>query len=282
MKPAPFDYIAARDLPHALAVLAGGEAKILAGGQSLMPMMNFRLVTPAVLLDINRIPGLGAIVATPAGLSIGALVRHRQTAEDPLIARHFPVLAAAMRHVAHHTIRNRGTFVGSLCHADPAAEMPMLALLLNARIVIASARGTRHLDAADFFQGPLMTALEADEMVTGIDLPYLPAGTAWGFEEFARRPGDFALAAVAVILTRQNERTHHIRLGAMGVGPTPLRLATAEAALQGHDLSALPHAVAAARAAVEPDSDQHASGAYRCHLLGVLLERAVRAAWSHA
>lgn len=282
MKPVAFDYVAARDLPHALEVLATGDAKIIAGGQSLMPMINFRLVTPTVLLDINRIPGLDTIAETPTGLSVGALVRHRQTATDPLIARHFPVLSAAMHHVAHHTIRNRGTFIGSLCHADPAAEMPMMALLLNARIMLASTRGARHLDAAEFLLGPLFTALEGDEMVTGIDLRFLPAGASWGFEEYSRRPGDFALAAVAVTLLRQGGQARDVRIAAMGVGDTALRLSTAEAVLEGRDMSALTDAVAAARAAVEPNGDQHASADYRRHLLGVLLERAVRAAWERA
>jgi CO/xanthine dehydrogenase FAD-binding subunit len=284
VKPRSFDYVAARDLDHALDVLAqgGADAKILAGGQSLMPMMNFRLVNPAVLLDINRIAGLDRISADADGLTFGPLVRHRMTATDRLVAAEFPVLAQAMTHVAHHTIRNRGTFVGSLCHADPAAEMPMLALLLDAEIAIASVRGTRHVAARDFFVGPLFTALEQDEMVTGVRLPRLAPGTGWGFEEFARRPGDFALAAVAVTMSRQGDRAKDVRIAMMGVADTPVRLPAAESVLASDGFAHLDACIDAVRGALEPNTDLHASRDYRRHLAGVLAGRAVAAAWHRA
>jgi CO/xanthine dehydrogenase FAD-binding subunit len=260
----------------------GADAKILAGGQSLMPMMNFRLVNPAILLDINRIAGLDRIAANADGLTFGPLVRHRMTATDPLVAGEFPILAQAMTHVAHHTIRNRGTFVGSLCHADPAAEMPMIALLLNAQIAIASVRGTRRLSAATFFLGPLFTALEPDEMVTAVHLPALAPGTGWGFEEFARRQGDFALAAAAVTMSRQANRARDVRIAMMGVSDTPIRVPQAEALLEGRDIARLDDCIDALRGVLEPNSDLHASRDYRLHLAGVLAGKAISAAWHRA
>jgi CO/xanthine dehydrogenase FAD-binding subunit len=284
VKPSSFEYVAARDLDHALSVLAqaGGGAKILAGGQSLMPMMNFRLVNPAIVLDINRITGLDQITAYPGRLRIGALVRHWVTATDASVTARFPVLTHAMTHVAHHTIRNRGTFVGSLCHADPAAEMPMIALLLNAEIEIASVRGKRRLDARDFFLGPLSTALEFDEMVTFVDLPDLPADTGWGFEEFARRHGDYALAAVAVTMSRRADRMRDVRIAVMGVGDTPARIPQAESILEENDIGAMGMAIGAICHHIEPNSDLHASSDYRRHLVGVLAARAISAAWDRA
>ena len=284
MKPPAFKYVAARDLDHALEVLAqaGGDAKILAGGQSLMPMLNFRLFNPAILLDINRIAGLDRIVEKSDRLSLGALVRHRMTATDPSVAARFPVLAEAMTHVAHHTIRNRGTFAGSLCHADPAAEMPMMALLLNADIEIASATGTRRVAAREFFLGPLSTVLEPHELVTSVDLPFIDPATGWGFEEFARRHGDYALAAVAVTMSRHDGLARDVRIAAMGVSDTPLRMAVAEAIMNGNDLRVLPDVVSAIRGAVEAGTDLHASSGYRRHLVGVLAGRAIAAAWGSA
>jgi CO/xanthine dehydrogenase FAD-binding subunit len=261
---------------------ARGEAKILAGGQSLVPMMNFRLVAPKILLDINRIAGIDQISATPGGLTFGALVRHRMTATDPLVMAQFPVLAQAVTYVAHHTIRNRGTFVGSLCHADPAGEMPMIALLLNAEIELASVRGKRRMSARDFFVGPLLTALEPDEMVTAVDLPTIPPDAGWGFEEFARRHGDYALAAVAVTMSCQAGRARDVRIALTGVGDTPIRIPEAEAVLEGNDLGRLAAVIDAIRGSIEPNTDLHASSDYRRHLAGVLAGRAVRAAWNRA
>lgn len=276
VKPPAFTYVAARDVDHALAVLsqAGGEAKILAGGQSLMPMMNFRLLNPAIVLDINRIGGLAGVTERSDRLTLGALVRHRVTAGDPVVTARFPILAAVMSHVAHYTVRNRGTFVGSLCHADPAAEMPMMAVLLNAEIEIASSRGVRRVAARDFFLGPLTTVLAPDELVVSVDLPFLPADSGWGFAEFARRHGDYALAAVGVTLSKRDGRADGVRIAVMGVGDTPLRMPMAEAAMEGGGMDRLAAVIDAVRDA--------AIDAYRRHLVGVLAGRAVTAAWAMA
>ena len=286
MKPAAFDYVRADSVAHAVQALAaaGDEAKIIAGGQSLLPMMNFRLVKPSVLVDINHIAGLAEVRERGGRLVLGALVRHRVTASDPLIRRHIPVLSAAMKHVAHLTVRNRGTFCGSICHADPAAEMPMLALLLNAEIHIASPRGERGVPAADFFVGSLATALVHDELVTEIEIDTLPAGTGWGFEEFARRHGDYALAAVAVTLQRRNGVAVDVRIAVMGVGEMAIRLHAVERVLEGSDLgdARLDQVVALLRSEIEPNSDLNASADFRRHLAGGLARRALSDAWGRA
>jgi len=286
MKPPPFSYVAARDIGHAVTLLAdaGGDAKLIAGGQSLMPMLNFRLVKPTVLIDINRIPGLDRIEERDDRLIIGALVRHRTTATDPLVAARFPVIHQAMQHVAHYTIRNRGTFVGSVCHADPAAEMPMMALLFDAVIRAVSHRGERRIAALDFFVAPLATALEGDEFVTAIELPCIAPDAGWGFAEFARRDGDFALASVAATVEVTNGVASAVRIGLMGVGDTPLRAHAAEEMLLGttfadDDMAA---AVEAIRTSISPNSDLHASSDYRRHLAGVLAARVLRDAWARA
>lgn len=286
MKPMRFDYVRAESISHAVEALAGagGDGKILAGGQSLMPMMNFRLVQPSIIVDINHIDGLDRIEPRAGAFHLGALVRHRMTAEHDLIARHCPVLRAAMAHVAHLTVRNRGTFCGSVCHADPAAEMPMMTLLLDGTIHTASVRGERHVSARDFFQGSLVTALAPDEMVTGIEIRLPAEGTGWGFQEFARRHGDYALAAVAVLMELEDGKARNVRMAMMGVGETPLRLPDVEAVVEGRCLgpAVMAEAVEVARASISPSSDLNASGAYRRHLAGVLAERAMADAWSRA
>lgn len=284
MKPASFEYVRAESTEHAVQALAaaGGDGKVIAGGQSLMPMMNFRLVKPSVLVDINRIPGLDAVQMRCDKLALGALVRHRMTATDALIAKHIPVLHHAMKHVAHLTVRNRGTFCGSVCHADPAAEMPMMSLLLNGIVHIASPRGERTLAAQDFFVGSLVTALEPDELVTEIDIDMLPPGTGWGFEEFARRHGDYALAAVAVTVQGQDGVASNVRIGMMGVGEMPMRMPQVEAILEGREINAglIDDAVDVLRGELEPNSDLNASADYRRHLAGVLARRAITDAWA--
>lgn len=286
MKPPAFEYVAADSLEEAVAVLAshGDEAKVLAGGQTLVPMLNFRLLRPSVIVDINRIPGLDRIEDGDAALSIGALARHRELETSPAVQARFPVLSAAMTHVAHLAIRNRGTIGGSLSHADPAAELPTISVLLDARITVASSRGERLVAARDFFTGALSTALQDDEIVTRIDLPCLPRGTGWGFEEFARRRGDFGLAGVAATVTITGGRAAEVRIALLGVGETPMRAGGAEAILAGSqcEAEALRAAVNAVRDAVEPSDDLHASAAYRRHLIGVLTARAVTAAWRRA
>ena len=286
MKPAPLRYLAADSVANALAALhAGGpDAKLLAGGQSLMPLANFRLLRPSVLIDINRIPDLGTITRTPDGLRIGALARHVAVETSPLVAEMFPVLTHAMTQVAHPTIRNRGTFGGSLAHADPAAELPMLAVLLDAWLSIASVGGGRTCRAAEFLRGPLVTSLASDEMIVAVDLPALAPGTGFGFEEVARRHGDFALAAVAVTLRAERGVVAEARIALGGVGDTALRATAAETMLHGRtpDAAALAACVAAIRAAIRPMTDLHASADYRRHLAGVLAARAIAAAWQRS
>jgi len=284
MKPASFNYVRAESVDHAVHALAdaGDDGKILAGGQSLMPMMNFRLVKPSVLVDINRIPGLDRVEKRGERIALGALVRHRMTAEDPIIAEHVPVLHYAMKHVAHLTVRNRGTFCGSVCHADPAAEMPMMSLLLNGLVHIRSSQGERHVPASEFFVGSLMTVLEPDELVTGIEIDVLPRGTGWAFEEFARRHGDYALAAVAITMMRKEGLASDVRVVMMGVGDIPMRLSEVEAMLEGHEIDQplIDGAVDMIREQIEPNSDLNASSDYRRHLAGALARRALSDAWA--
>ncbi|MEQ9642431.1 MAG: FAD binding domain-containing protein [Alphaproteobacteria bacterium] len=284
MKPAPFKYVAARSVDEAVAALAAadGDAKLLAGGQSLVPMLNFRLLEPAVLVDINRIEGLDRIEAVDGGVRVGALARHVQVEQDALIAARFPVVTAAMRYVAHIGIRNRGTFAGSLSHADPAAELPMLARLLDATLTIVGPKGEREVGAANFFVDALTSDLGEDEMVTSVFLPDLPAGCTWGFEEFARRHGDFAIAAVATVLDMDGDSCKAARIAMAGVGHTPLRAPSGEAALAGQGRDAIDGAAAAAASDADPVNDLQGSAAYRRHLVSVLTGRVLRQAWGSA
>jgi CO/xanthine dehydrogenase FAD-binding subunit len=283
MKPPAFDYLVATDCDMAVAALAraGSEAKILAGGQSLMPMLNFRLLRPSILVDINRIAGLGFIEETPDSVRIGALTRHFQLETSPIIAQHFPVLSYAVAHVGHLAIRNRGTIGGSLSHADPAAELPMMAVLLDATLRIVSATDSRTVAARDFFLDAMTVDLDGTELLTEIVLPKLPAQTGWGFEEIARRHGDFALAAVAATLTLSGSEIVQARIALTGVGPTTLRAAEAESLLVGRefDENLSRRAIEAVREAISPETDLHASADYRRHLAGVLTGRALAAAW---
>ena len=286
MKPAAFDYVVADSIDAAVAALAaaGGEAKLIAGGQSLVPMLNFRLLRPAILVDINRIPGLAFIEETTDAINVGALARHHRLETSPVIAERLSVLAEAMRHVAHLAIRNRGTIGGSLSHGDPAAELPMLALLLDADLDIASPRGRRTVAAKDFFLGALTVDLAADEMLTRIVFPKLRPSTGWGFAEVARRSGDFALAAVAATLTVAEGVIKEARIAMTGVDETAKRAGEAEAMLAGQVLTPglIDDAIAAVRAGVTPATDLHASSDYRRHLVGVLAGRALAAAWARA
>ena len=277
MKPPPFRYVRAITLAQAVGTLAKhlGGAKVLAGGQSLMPMLNFRLLEPDVLVDINGIAELAGISETGGQLRIGALTRHRDIETSPLIARHFPVLTSAIGHVAHMTIRNRGTFAGSLAHADPAAELPLMAMLLDARIHICGSNGERVLAAHDFFAAALTTALRDDEIVTAIELPLLPQPSGWAFEEVARRAGDYALAAAAVTYSQDQGRVRDVRIALAGVAQTPIRATGAEAELNGQSLTAAAIAAVANAAASECDplGDLDASADFRRHLVEVLVRR---------
>ena len=286
MKPAPFDYVRPESVEEAVALLANraGDAKILAGGQSLAPLLNFRMVRPGLLVDINRLTELEFLADHQGGLRIGALTRHHTIEVSPLVRARFPVLSEAMAHVAHLASRNRGTIGGSLAHADPAAELPMIALLLDAEIGTCSAAGARSHRARDFFRGPLTTALAEDELVSEIILPALPSRTGWAFEEFAQRTGDFAVAAVAATVTLSDGRVAEARLAVMGVDETPLRLRDIEARLVGQSFAAslIEGAAQQARDSVQPTTDLRASCDYRRHLVGVLTERALSAAWTRA
>jgi carbon-monoxide dehydrogenase medium subunit len=287
MKPPVFAYVRPRSLEEALDALArhGGEAKVLAGGQSLVPLLNFRMLRPAALIDINRVPGLDHQVEEPdGGIRVGALTRHFALETSALIARRLPVVRAAMAHVAHLAIRNRGTIGGSLCHADPAAELPMMALLLDAEITLRRSAGTRRLPARDFLIGTLTTAAADDEIVTEIVFPPVAASAGWAFEEFALRSGDFAIAAVAAVIDVQDGRVTEARIALMGVDETPIRATAAEQMLVGQtfDPELIMAATASARAAINPGSDLRASADYRRHLVAALGERALTTAWRHA
>jgi carbon-monoxide dehydrogenase medium subunit len=284
MKPSPFDYRRPDSLDEAIALLAEheGDAQPIAGGQSLMPMLAFRVVAPRLLVDINKIPDLARISIEDDGVHLGALVRWCDIERDPRLCDAHPLLRAGIAHVAHYQIRNRGTVGGSLAHADPAAEMPGLAVTCDAVIGVVGAKGHRTIKATEFFQGPLTTALKPGELIVSVRLPAWKVGRRWAFEEFSRRRGDFALAGVAlhfdVDAAGQVEKAN---IGAIGVADTPVRLRAVEKLLQGRavDLATIREASAACSSAVEPPSDIHASADYRRALLATLLERAlVRAA----
>jgi len=277
VKPPAFEYLAAASLEQAVAALADDEAKVLAGGQSLVPMLNFRLLAPSLLVDITRIPGLDLIEEDgDGGLRIGALTRHHALETSALVRDRFPVLNAAMKHVAHLAIRNRGTIGGSLCHGDPAAEIPGLVLLLNAQLKTTR----RSIAAVEFFASALSTILADDEILTEIRLPALAPRTGWGFEEFARRSGDFALAAVGATVSLAGDNVAEARIAVIGAHETPLRMTSAEALLT--DRSSIAAAAEAARDGVSPNDDLHGSADYRRHLVGVLTRRALTAAWLRA
>jgi CO/xanthine dehydrogenase FAD-binding subunit len=281
MKPARFRYVRPTSLPQALAALAesDGEARVLAGGQSLVPMLNMRLVRPDTLVDVNGVAGLASIGAGPSGsLVLGALVRHTDLIRAPLVCDRAPLLVEATRHIGHMAIRNRGTLGGSLAHADPAAELPAAAVALDATLVLASPRGSRAVPAGDFFRGLYATAVRPDEMLVEVRVP--PQEVGWGFAEVARRPGDFALAGVAAALrpaAGAARRCAEARIVGFGLGQAPVRLREAEALLVGAtlDARAAERAGAAAAGACDPPSDVHASSDYRRHLASVLTEGVV-------
>jgi carbon-monoxide dehydrogenase medium subunit len=283
MKLPPFEYACPASLAEAVALLAAhdGEAKPLAGGQSLVPMLAFRVTAPALLVDLRKLAELRTITIAADGVRLGAMVCWRDILEDKTLAAAHPLLVAAVEHVAHYQIRNRGTVGGSLAHADPAAELPAIAVTCEAAIAVLGKLGERVIAAADFFRGPLMTALTADEIITEIRFPAWPAHRRFGFAEFARRRGDFALAAAALFYDEDGgKKVRNAHVGAIGVADRPLRLAAVEQVLNGSaiDEAVIAKAEAAACAGVDPADDIHASGAYRKTLIGVMVERALRAA----
>jgi len=280
MKPATFEYYDPTDIDSALSLLAKSdvETKVLAGGQSLVPLMNFRLSRPQVLVDINRLTELAYIHSTPEGLAIGALTRHSQLLESPLIQQHYPVLIEAVRHVGHVQIRNRGTVGGSVMHADPAAELPCVLAALDARFVLLSERGRRIVPWGQMFQSVFTTAAEPDELLIQIEVPPLASRTGYAFEEFARRHGDFALAGACALLTVASDgRCIDARISLLAAGPVPVRAAEAEKRLVGSHLlqDDLNAAAALAEKASAPTGDIHGSRDYRLRLLVTMASRAL-------
>jgi carbon-monoxide dehydrogenase medium subunit len=286
MKLPAFEYACPTTINEAVALLAShdGEAKALAGGQSLVPMMAFRIAQPSLLVDLRKLPGLKEIKIGPDGVRLGALVRWRDILDDKRLATAHPLLREAVSNVAHYQIRNRGTVGGSCAHADPASEMPGIAVTCEATFSVVGKSGARTIKAAGFFEGALTTALTPDEIITEIHLPAWPAARRWGFLEFARRRGDFAMAGIALYYDVQGGKAANAHVGVIGVGDRARRLPRAEAALNGQTVDeALAAKVGEAAAAeVEPQDDIHASAAYRRALTGTLTERALKAAMVRA
>ena len=283
MKLPHFEYAAPASLSEAVALLAAGDgaARPLAGGQSFLPVMAFRLAEPSLLVDLRKIPDLRGIEINANGVRIGALVRWRDILDSAELKEALPLLPEAIEHVAHYQVRNRGTIGGSLAHADPAAEMPAVALALDAVVEVIGANGKRDIAAGDLFTGPLMTSLAQDEIIVAVRFPAWSKARAYAFEEFARRRGDFALAGVAVCYDVDADgKASNVRAAALSVADTPVRLKKAEAALEGHAINtdAIKSASAAASSEVDPAGDIHASARYRKALVGTLLGRALERA----
>jgi aerobic carbon-monoxide dehydrogenase medium subunit len=282
VKPPIFEYHAPATIEEAIALLAryGGEAKLLAGGQSLMPLLNFRLTRPAALVDLNAIPSLAYIREENGQVRLGAMTRQRAIEFSPVVRTKLPLLTEATTLVGHLPIRTRGTIGGSLAHADPAAEDPAVLTALEGVVIARGPRGERTLAPSELFRSYLTTSLGPDEILVEVRLPAMPGGAGFAFEEFSRRHGDFALTGIAAMLVGHGQRCTVARLATAGAGPVPVRLRAAEEILERDGLSAKAIEAAAERAAqlVEPDSDVHASADYRRNLVRVLTARAVRRA----
>jgi aerobic carbon-monoxide dehydrogenase medium subunit len=286
VKPVDFDLHQPATMDAALALLASlaDEARVLAGGQSLVPLLNFRLARPVHVIDIGRLPSLGELRQTPEELVVGAMVRQSRAEGSPAVAAFCPLLAAALPQIAHPPIRARGTIGGSLAHADPAAELPSVAVALDATFVAVSLRGRREIAAADFFLSYLTTALEPDELLVAIRFPAAPPGTGAAFHEVSRRRGDFAMAGAAAQVTLADEVIADARICLSGVAGVPFRCTGSEQALLGTraEQGALRLAAEAALDLLDPADDLHATASYRRHVAGVLLRRAVAAAFGSA
>ncbi|MER3456811.1 MAG: molybdopterin dehydrogenase [candidate division GAL15 bacterium] len=286
MKPPVFQYHDPTSVEEALELLAdhAPEAKVLAGGQSLLPLLNLRLARPSRLVDINRLDALDYLVEDGGWLRVGARVRQRRVERDAGVRRFVPLLAEAIRYVGHPQIRNRGTVCGSLAHADPAAELPAVAVALGALMVARNRFGLREIPAEEFFTGPLSSALQPDELLVEARFPRSPTGWGWAFLEVSNRHGDYALCAVAAGVRVEADSVREARLAYAGVGPVPVRLREAELALvQEERLEEALRAVAEeARRGLHPEGDIHASSAFRRHLAAVLTVRAARLAWERA
>lgn len=288
MKPAPFEYYAPTSVPEVLDLINehGYDAKILAGGQSLVPMMNFRLVQPAVLVDINNIPELAEIQADGKGVKMGAMVRHSQAERDTLIKERAPLIHETMPQIATIQIRNRGTIGGSLSHADPSAELVVVSTVLEAEFRIKSQAGERVVSARDFFVGLLMTVMEPQEMLLEVSIPALPQRSGWSLKEVARRPHDFALMGVAAVLTLdKKDRCQDARLVYLSAGDGPISAPEAAGMLKGEEITPDLIEAAAEKAAadeIDPASDIHATVDFRRHLANVLTRRALEEAYQRA
>jgi carbon-monoxide dehydrogenase medium subunit len=283
VKPAAFDYVAPRSLDEAIATLAehGDEAKVLAGGQSLVPLLNMRLARPGLLIDLNRLPGLDYIRTDNGGLAIGALTRQRAIERSDLARSRAPLMVAATGYIGHPAIRNRGTVGGSLAHGDPVSELPCVAAALDATMIATSKAGDRAISAADFFQSVFTTALQPNEILTSIRIPGAPERTGGGFEELARRHGDFAIIGVAAVLSLEtNGAIASARLAYAGGGDRPTRAPRAEAALVGQQPTADTFAAAAQLASeeIDPPSDMHGTAKYRRTIAVTLTKRALATA----
>ncbi len=282
MKPAPFDYTAPDSLEGVLDALGkhGQDAKILAGGQSLVPLLNFRLAKPSLLVDMNRVPELDIVRRTDDGvLRIGAMTRQRRLERDPTVLEVAPLLVETAPFIAHPQIRNRGTVGGSLAHADPAAELPVVAVALDARFRLQSSSAERWIDAKDFFVGLLTTDLGPDEILVEVEIPALPPGTGWAFMEIARRHGDYAQMGIATLISLDDEGScSRARLVYLSAGDTPMVAPEAARVLESDGLSDESIEEAARTASekeIDPSGDIHATAAYKRHLCRVLTRRAV-------
>ena len=276
MKPAPFAYARARSVDEAIGLLGEvADAKVLAGGQSLIATLNMRLSAPSVLVDINGIAGLDRIAHSDGTVTIGGLTRHAQAERSEAVAAYAPLIARAMPYIAHPAIRNRGTIGGSIALADPAAELPACLLALDGEIEIAGPDGGRVVKANDFFKGLFETALGPLDLVSGIRVPAATKDTRVGFAELARRHGDYAIVGLAAAAQADGKGLRHVRLAYFGIGSTPLRQPNAEAALTG-DITARSVDAAVAALTLDPPDDVQATGATRKHLAGVLLRRVVK------
>jgi aerobic carbon-monoxide dehydrogenase medium subunit len=275
LKPAPFAYAKARSLEHAIELLDQDEARLLAGGQSLMPALNMRLSSPKLLIDLNGIAGLDRIGRKNGQIEIGAMVRHIQAERSPDIAQYAPLIALAMPHIAHPAIRNRGTIGGSIALADPATELPACLLALGGEVDIAGPQGKRTVKADDFFKDLFETALGPRDVLTAIRVPAAGPATRVGFAEFARRQGDYAMVGLAACARAEGKSLQDVRLAFFGVAPTAIRVRDAETALTGPiDDERIDSAVAALD--LGPADDLQATGAAKKHLAGVLLRRVAR------
>jgi aerobic carbon-monoxide dehydrogenase medium subunit len=284
VKPTAFEYHPATTSEEAVALLAeyGGDAKVIAGGQSLVPLLALRLARVDHLVDVNGVSSLAGIRSAD-GLRIGAVTRHRAAEKSPLVLEQAPLLSAALQQVGHAAIRNRGTIGGSLAHADPAAELPAVLVALDGKVTATGSRGTRTIDASDLFTGFLTTSLEPDELLTEIALPPWNPKAGWSVQEFARRSGDFAIAGVlSVVSVNGNGRVDDARISLIGVASTPVRASAAEQALIGEAPSDDLWSSAAEKAAdgLDPPSDLHGSAAYRRHLTRTLVRRSLHEAAS--